>query len=88
MGRHDRRQNAAAPLQDLPVARLSRARLRLLSLRWGALAATLRDGAGVAEFLRTAMMETLRGWLPLWLPLIGSVLALHGALRLLPALRP
>jgi hypothetical protein len=46
------------------------------------------DPQGVAEFLRTAMMEALRGWLPLWLPLIGSALALHGALRLLPALRP
>lgn len=50
---------------------------------WSAL-----EPLGVAEFLRTAMMEALRGWLPLWLPLIGSALALHGALRLLPALRP
>jgi hypothetical protein len=46
------------------------------------------DPQGVAEFLWTAMMGALRGWLPLWLPLIGSALALHGALRLLPALRP
>lgn len=46
------------------------------------------DAAGLAEFLPAAMMEALRGWLPLWLPLIGSALALHGALRLLPALRP
>ena len=46
------------------------------------------DAAGLADFLPAAMMETLRGWLPLWLPLIGSALALHGALRLLPALRP
>ena len=46
------------------------------------------DPQGVAEFLRTAMMVALRGWLPLWLPLIGSALVLHGALRLLPALRP
>ncbi|MFM7641704.1 MAG: hypothetical protein ACKO45_09160 [Cyanobium sp.] len=46
------------------------------------------DPMGVAEILRPAMMEALRGWLPLWLPLIGSALALHGALRLLPALRP
>ena len=50
---------------------------------WSAL-----EPLGVAEFLRTAMMEALGGWLPLWLPLIGSALALHGALRLLPALRP
>ena len=49
---------------------------------------TAADPPGVAEFLRTAMMEALRGWLPLWFPLIGSALALHGALRLLPALRP
>jgi hypothetical protein len=49
---------------------------------------TAADPQGVAEFLWTAMMEALRGWLPLWLPLIGSALALHGALRLLPALRP
>jgi hypothetical protein len=34
------------------------------------------------------MMELIRGWLPLWLPLIGSALLLHGAQRLLPALRP
>jgi len=46
------------------------------------------DPRGVAEFLRIAMMVALRGWLPLWLPLIGSALVLHGALRLLPALRP
>ncbi len=43
---------------------------------------------GVAEFLQTAMMEALRGWLPLWLPLIGSALALHGVQRLLPVLLP
>ncbi len=42
----------------------------------------------LAEFLQTAMMEALRGWLPLWLPLIGSALALHGAHRLLPVLLP
>jgi hypothetical protein len=46
------------------------------------------DAAGLADFLLEAMMEMLRGWLPLWLPLIGSALALQGALRLLPALRP
>ena len=55
----------------------------LPAVPWSAL-----EPLGVAEFLRTAMMEVLRGWLPLWLPLIGSALALHGALRLLPALRP
>ena len=35
-----------------------------------------------------AMMELIRGWLPLWLPLIGSALLLHRVQRLLPALRP
>ncbi len=35
-----------------------------------------------------AILELLRGWLPLWLPLIGSALLLQGAQRLLPALRP
>jgi hypothetical protein len=34
------------------------------------------------------VVELLRGWLPLWLPLIGSALALQAAQRLLPALRP
>jgi len=38
--------------------------------------------------LSTAMMEALRGWLPLWLPLVGSALLLRGVHRLLPALRP
>ena len=38
--------------------------------------------------LSTAMMEGLRGWLPLWLPLVGSALLLRVVLRLLPALRP
>lgn len=35
-----------------------------------------------------AMMDLIRGWLPLWLPLIGSALLLHRVQRLLPALRP
>jgi hypothetical protein len=34
------------------------------------------------------MMGTLRIWLPLWWPLIGSALLLQWAQRLLPALRP
>jgi hypothetical protein len=33
-------------------------------------------------------MELIRGWLPLWLPLIGSALVLHSAQRLVPGLRP
>ena len=42
----------------------------------------------LAESLPSAMMLAIKGWLPLWLPLIGSALILHGALRLLPVLRP
>lgn len=38
--------------------------------------------------LSTVMMELIRGWLPLWLPLIGSALVLHSAQRLAPGLRP
>ena len=38
--------------------------------------------------LSTVMMELIRGWLPLWLPLIGSALVLHSAQRLVPGLRP
>jgi len=42
----------------------------------------------VTEGLPAVMMELLRGWLPLWLPLVGSALLLRGVHRLLPALRP
>ena len=35
-----------------------------------------------------AILELMRGWLPLWLPLIGSALLLQAAQRLLPTLRP
>ncbi|MFZ9621418.1 MAG: hypothetical protein ACO289_09470 [Prochlorococcaceae cyanobacterium] len=42
----------------------------------------------VTETLPTVMMGALRGWLPLWLPLVGSALLLRGVNRLLPALRP
>jgi hypothetical protein len=38
--------------------------------------------------LPSMMMEVIRGWLPLWLPLVGSALLLRGLQRLLPALRP
>ena len=38
--------------------------------------------------LSTVMMELIRGWLPLWLPLIGSALVLHSAQRLAPRLLP
>ena len=36
----------------------------------------------LASGLPTVMMESIRGWLPLWLPLIGSALVLHSAQRL------
>ncbi len=36
--------------------------------------------------LPAVMMELIRGWLPLWLPLIGSALVLHSAQRLAPRL--
>ncbi len=42
----------------------------------------------LAHGAATAINTLIGGWLPLWLPLIGSALLLHGALRLLPALRP
>ncbi|MBM5827907.1 MAG: hypothetical protein FJ050_07630 [Cyanobacteria bacterium M_surface_7_m2_040] len=32
---------------------------------------------GVTAGLSTVMMEALRGWLPLWLPLVGSALLLR-----------
>ena len=38
--------------------------------------------------LPTVMMVPIRGWLPLWLPLIGSTLVLHSAQRLAPRLLP
>ena len=36
--------------------------------------------------LPAVMMALIRGWLPLWLPLIGSALVLHSAQRLAPRL--
>ena len=41
-----------------------------------------------AELPSKVMMGAVSGWLPLWLPLIGSALLLHAAQRQLPALRP
>ena len=38
--------------------------------------------------LPPVMMVEIRGWLPLWLPLIGSTLVLHSAQRLAPRLLP
>ena len=44
--------------------------------------------AALARGLPAVMMELIRGWLPLWLPLVGSALLLFGVQRLLPALLP
>jgi hypothetical protein len=55
------------------------------ALAQGIAAAGADHGAGV---LSSLMMELIRGWLPLWLPLVGGALMLRGAQRRLPALRP
>ena len=39
----------------------------------------------LAARLLSAMMALIGGWLPLWLPLIGSALLLHGVQRWLPS---
>ena len=46
------------------------------------------DLQGLAEFLGAAVLEALRGWLPLWLPLVASALLLRLLVRGLPLLRP
>jgi hypothetical protein len=51
-------------------------------------AAGLAPGSPVTEDLPAAMMGLLQGWWPLWLPVIGSALALQGVQRLLPAPLP
>lgn len=56
-------------------------------LGMAALGASLHE-APLAESLPSAMMVAIKGWLPLWLPLIGSALVLQGAQRLIPVLRP
>ncbi|MFN7227608.1 MAG: hypothetical protein ACK5UG_00980, partial [Synechococcaceae cyanobacterium] len=38
--------------------------------------------------LSTVMMDALRTWPPLWLPVIAAALWLQGAQRCLPSLRP
>lgn len=42
----------------------------------------------VMAALPSLMMALIRAWLPLWLPIAGAALLLHGAQFLLPALRP
>ena len=41
-----------------------------------------------ASLAPSLMMECAKAWLPLWLPLIGSALLLHGLQRLLASRRP
>ncbi len=61
-------------------------------LSWPAsLPAAAADPLTLEELTRvlpSLMMGTLRIWLPLWWPLIGSALLLQWAQRLLPAPRP
>ena len=44
--------------------------------------------ASLIRLAPSLMMELARAWLPLWLPLIGSALLLHGIRRLTPSLLP
>lgn len=46
------------------------------------------DPQGMANFLRSALLEALSGWLPLWLPVVASALLLRLLVRGLPLLRP
>ena len=48
----------------------------------------LQATAPLTQALPPVLIELVRGWLPLWLPLIGSALLLRGARGLLPSLRP
>jgi hypothetical protein len=48
----------------------------------------LPPGANLIALAPSLMMELVRSWLPLWLPLVGSALLLHGIQRLTPSLLP
>jgi hypothetical protein len=50
--------------------------------------AALPPGANLIRVAPSLMMELARAWLPLWLPLVGSALLLHGIRRLTPSLLP
>jgi hypothetical protein len=50
--------------------------------------AALPPGANLIGVAPSLMMELARAWLPLWLPLVGSALLLHGIRRLTPSLLP
>jgi len=51
-------------------------------------AAALPPGANLIRVAPSLMMELARAWLPLWLPLVGCALLLHGIRRLAPSLLP
>jgi hypothetical protein len=51
-------------------------------------AAALPPGANLIRVAPSLMMELARAWLPLWLPLVGCALLLHGIRRLTPSLLP
>ena len=51
-------------------------------------AAALPPGANLTKVAPSLMMELAWAWLPLWLPLVGSALLLHGIRRLTPSLLP
>ena len=51
-------------------------------------AAALPPGANLIGVAPSLMMELARAWLPLWLPLVGCALLLHGIRRLTPSLLP
>ena len=54
----------------------------------GVLDAPRPPGASLIGLAPSLMMELARAWLPLWLPLVGSALLLHGIRRLTPSLLP
>lgn len=51
-------------------------------------AAALPPGANLIRVAPSLMMELAWAWLPLWLPLVGCALLLHGIRRLTPSLLP
>jgi len=51
-------------------------------------AAALPSGANLIRVAPSLMMDLARAWLPLWLPLVGCALLLHGIQRLTPSLLP
>jgi hypothetical protein len=54
----------------------------------GGLPIPMPPGANLGALAPSLMMELVRTWLPLWLPLVGSALLLHGMRSLTPSLLP